>query len=71
MTMSRQESSRPQLIGQRAADPWRQGEPSLSEAMGDPIIALVMKRDGLAPAQVWEVVLEAQSRLARHLCRAA
>lgn len=69
MTMSRPISPGPQLLSRRAGDPWRHGEPALAEVMGDPIVHLLMRRDGLGVDQVWPVVREAQSRLGRHLCQ--
>jgi len=38
-------------------------EPSLAEALSDPVVVLVMRRDGLAPEQVWQAVRRAQARL--------
>ena len=61
---NRQQSSRP-------ADPWRHGEPSLAEAMADPLVHLVMGRDGLGPDTVWPWMLEARQRLLARLCRLA
>jgi hypothetical protein len=40
-------------------------EPNLAEALSDPVVALVMRRDGLAPEQVWQAVRESQARLRR------
>lgn len=39
-------------------------EPPLEELLDDPIAYLVMRRDGLEPADVWRSVREARSRLA-------
>lgn len=44
----------------RASDPWRYGEPLLSDVMNDPLVHLVMKRDGLGPQDVWPVLLRAR-----------
>lgn len=68
MTHSKRVSPAPHLVSRRAADPWRHGEPTLAEVMNDPIVHLLMRRDGLAADQVWSVVLEVQSRLGRTLC---
>ncbi len=57
----------PALSG-RAADPWRSGEPTLSEVMADPIVHLLMRRDGLTPGDVWPVLADARHALARGVC---
>jgi hypothetical protein len=44
----------------RASDPWRYGEPYLSDVMNDPLVHLVMKRDGLGLQDVWPVLLRAR-----------
>ena len=59
------------VLSRRVADPWRHGEPSLADVMGDPIVHLLMRRGGLAADQVWPVVREVQSRLGRSLCSGA
>ena len=71
MTVSHRISPEPELISSRNRpfDPWRQGEPSLVEVMSDPLVHLLMQRDGLVVEEVWPVVLEARSRLGRRLCR--
>lgn len=38
-------------------------EPLLSEILSDPIVHLVMARDGLTPADVWPQLQAAQARL--------
>jgi len=53
----------------RPHDPWRQGEPTLAEAMGDPIVHLLMRRDGLVPEAVWPQMLAASDALRSRLCR--
>ncbi len=53
----------------RSRDPWRSGEPALSDVMADPIVALVMRRDGLEPRDVWPLMLDAGGRLRGCLCR--
>jgi len=40
----------------RPWDPWRSGEPTLAEVMEDPIVHLLMRRDGLTPAAVWPLL---------------
>ena len=47
-------------------DPWRQGEPSLYDVMTDPIVLLLMKRDGLTPNDVWPLVLDMGGCLQAH-----
>lgn len=39
-------------------------EPSLQEVMAEPIVHLVMRRDGLSAKDVWLAVLAAQRRAA-------
>jgi|AGTN01.1.fsa_nt_gi hypothetical protein len=53
-------SSRPSI---RPNDPWRYGEPALAEVMEDPLVHLVMKRDGLVPQDVWPVLCRARVRV--------
>jgi hypothetical protein len=38
-------------------------EPSLDEMFADPVVRLVMRRDGLSDADVWRVVRHGQVRL--------
>ncbi|SEH34443.1 hypothetical protein [Magnetospirillum fulvum] len=52
----------------RADDPWRSGEPALADVMADPIVHLVMARDGLTAAEVWPLLTEAGRILGRRLC---
>jgi hypothetical protein len=40
-------------------------EPPLEELLDDQIARLVMRRDGIGPADVWRSVEEARSRLAQ------
>jgi hypothetical protein len=68
MTITRPIVAAAPQLSRRSRDPWRQGEPSLCEVMSDPIIHLVMGRDGLAADRVWSVMREAQARLGRGLC---
>ncbi len=42
---------------------WLRGEPSIQELMSDPIIHLVMRRDGLTPEIVWAVIQAASVEL--------
>jgi hypothetical protein len=46
-------------------------EPPLEELLNDPIARLVMRRDGIAVADVWRTVEMARSRLADRTSRAA
>ena len=46
-------------------------EPQLEELLNDPIAQLVMRRDGIAVADVWRIVEMARSRLADRTPRAA
>lgn len=68
MTHSKPVSTGPLAVSRRATDPWRHGEPSLADVMSDPIVHLLMRRDGLVAEQVWPVVREAQARLGRGPC---
>jgi len=43
-------------------------EPSLGELLADPLIGLVMRRDGVSPAALRAVVATAQHRLRDRLC---
>jgi hypothetical protein len=49
---------------------WREAgrEPSLREALADPLVHLVMRRDGVSLAELEAVVAHAQARLGRELC---
>lgn len=47
----------------RPSDPWRDGEPCLSDVMADPMIQLVMRRDGLNPSLIWPLMLDIGQRL--------
>lgn len=40
----------------------RRLEPSISEVMSDPIIQAVMRRDGIAMAELWQVIEAARRR---------
>ena len=46
-------------------------EPPLEDLLNDPIARLVMRRDGIAVADVWRTVEMARSRLADRTPRAA
>ena len=52
-----------------SSDPWLHGEPALFDVMEDPIVHLLMQRDGLVSDDVWPLVREAQHGLRRRLCR--
>jgi len=53
----------------RPWDPWRSGEPDLADLMADPIVHLLMRRDGLAPAVVWPLLAEVGAALGQRPCR--
>jgi hypothetical protein len=54
--------------GRRAA--WAEAgvEPSLTDILADPLLHLVMRRDGVTPAALAAVIVAAQATLARGLC---
>lgn len=43
-------------------------EPTLDEVFADPLVALVMRRDGVSTAQLRAIVATAQDRLRGRLC---
>jgi hypothetical protein len=43
-------------------------EPALADMLADPMVALVMRRDGVSPAQLRAVVATAQGKLHHRLC---
>ena len=45
------------------SESWLHGEPSIQEVMSDPIVHLVMRRDGLTPESVWAVIQAASVKL--------
>ena len=45
------------------------GEPPIEELLHDPILHLVMKRDGVSAEELSEVIAEARAKLRRDLCR--
>ena len=45
------------------SESWLHGEPSIQELMSDPIVHLVMCRDGLTPEIVWGVIQVASVEL--------
>ena len=47
----------------RESESWLHGEPSIQEVMSDPIVHLVMRRDGLTPESVWAVIQAASVKL--------
>lgn len=52
----------------RTEQDWRKAgiEPSLRELMNDPIMRLLLRRDGLTYAEVWEFLEGTRDRLARN-----
>jgi len=44
---------------------WIKGEPTIREVVSDPIVHLVMQRDGLTPADLRKAILTAQIRMRR------
>ena len=40
-----------------------QGEPTLAEVMSDPMVKLVISRDGQTPEQVWHTIEDVQASL--------
>jgi hypothetical protein len=59
----------------RQRDPWASGgiEPALREVLADPLVHLVMRRDGVSPAELAAVVAAARQKLGFRdcLCRLA
>jgi hypothetical protein len=49
---------------------WRDAgtEPDLAEVLADPVVHLVMRRDGVSPCQLRKVIAEARKRLRGGLC---
>ncbi len=47
----------------RESEAWLHGEPSIREVMSDPLVRLVMRRDGLTPESVWAVIQAASVEL--------
>ncbi len=47
----------------RQSESWLHGGPSIQEVMSDPIVHLVMRRDGLTPESVWAVIQAASVKL--------
>ncbi len=47
----------------RQSESWLHGEPSIQEVMSDPIVRLIMRRDGLTPESVWAVIRAASVEL--------
>ncbi|MGF1607777.1 MAG: hypothetical protein ACFCUQ_00160 [Kiloniellales bacterium] len=39
-------------------------EPDLTEVLSDPLVQLVMRRDGIGQEEVWQAVAQARARLA-------
>ena len=44
-------------------------EPALSEVLADPVVHLVMRRDGVSPCELRRVIVAAQGKLRSRLCR--
>ncbi len=53
------------LLGEplHQSESWLHGEPSIQEVMSEPIVHLVMRRDGLTPESVWAVIQAASVKL--------
>jgi hypothetical protein len=49
---------------------WREAgtEPDLAEVLADPMVHLVMRRDGVSPCQLRRVIAIARKRLRSGLC---
>ena len=47
----------------RQIEPWSEGEPKLQDVMSDPIVHLLMRRDGLTPETVWAIIREISAQL--------
>ena len=45
---------------------WLKGEPSLENLISDPIVQLVMRRDGLTAKDIWAVTYRARNALRTH-----
>ena len=50
---------------------WLKGEPSFEDLIADPIVQLVMRRDGLTAEDIWAVTYRARSALQTTPRRAA
>jgi hypothetical protein len=63
---------RPLLAGAAQAQPWRFAgeEPPLGELLADPLLHLVMKRDGVTEAALQAVIEAARGKLAARTRRA-
>ena len=57
----------------KTQDPWGEAcsEPKLSDVLADPLVHLVMRRDGLARTDVEAAVAFGQRQLRRRLCSAS
>jgi hypothetical protein len=53
--------------------PWRKAgeEPDLAEVLADPLVHLVMRRDGVSLAQLQSVITHARAALRAGICRCA
>ena len=54
-----------------AFEPWRHGEPTLDQVLGDPVMTLLLARDGLTPEQVRRTMEAVRDRLCPQLELAA
>jgi hypothetical protein len=43
-------------------------EPALAEVLADPMVHLVMRRDGVSPCGLWQVIAAARAALRRDPC---
>ena len=50
---------------------WSEGgvEPALSEVLADPVVHLVMRRDGVSACELRRVIAAARGKLRSRLCR--
>lgn len=47
--------------------PWIDGEPSVRDLLGDPVVHAVLRRDGLSPQDLMLAIARGRSRLERTL----
>ncbi len=59
--------TRPRFAGGQR---WRVAgtEPDLAEVLADPVVHLIMRRDGVSPCQLRKVIADARNRLRSGLC---
>jgi hypothetical protein len=55
----------------RGHDVWAEAgcEPSLAEVLDDPLVHLVMRRDGVELLQLRQIIAQAQAQLGQGRCR--